>query len=85
MVTPAEAAKTLRMSRGAISKCVALGAPVHRWGPTGYRYRIDLEEFTAWMDAHGRECQSRAAGAGSPLPFRAAGGNWAADLKAAVM
>ena len=44
LITPKEASAELHMSRAAISQCVALGAPVHRWGPTGRRYRIDLDE-----------------------------------------
>jgi hypothetical protein len=53
-VTPKEAATILGLSRAAISSCVAKGAPVHRWGPTGYRYKIIIEEFIAWMDQQGR-------------------------------
>lgn len=49
-LTPKEAASALGLSTTTISRCVKRGAPVHRWGSTGIRYRICLEEFVAWME-----------------------------------
>lgn len=49
-LTPKEAAAALGLSTATISRCVKRGAPVHRWGSTGTRYRICLEEFVAWME-----------------------------------
>lgn len=53
LLTPKEAAVVLGMSTATITRCVKLGAPVHRWGPTGARYRICASEFVAWMESRG--------------------------------
>lgn len=50
-LTPKEAASALGLSTTTISRCVKRGAPVHRWGSTGTRYRICLEEFVAGKTA----------------------------------
>lgn len=61
LLTPKQLAEELQMSVPAISMCVKAGAPVYRWGPTGYRYRINPDEFIEWMDRHGREEQAKRA------------------------
>lgn len=60
LLTPAVAARELGISTATITRCVKRGAPVHRWGSTGFRYRIDLEEFKRWMEAQGAERTSQA-------------------------
>ncbi len=50
MLTPKEAAKAMKMSTATITRCVKMGAPVYRWGPSGKRYRICLSEFIEWMN-----------------------------------
>ena len=52
---PKDAAPILGMSVATITRCVQNGAPVHRWGSTGRRYRIDVDEFRRWMERQGRE------------------------------
>lgn len=54
-LTPAQAGAKLGMSKATITRCVQNGAPVHRWGATGHRYRIDMDEFVAWMEAQGQK------------------------------
>ena len=66
-VTPKEASSILGLTRAAISKCVAKGAPIHRWGPTGRCYKIDIDEFITWMDQHGREARSSKNTAGTKM------------------
>lgn len=51
--TPKEAAEAMHISIATITRCVKRGAPVHRWGSTGHRYRIDVDEFVRWMEAQG--------------------------------
>jgi phage terminase Nu1 subunit (DNA packaging protein) len=55
LLKPADAAQELGISTATITRCVKRGAPVHRWGSTGYRYRIDVAEFTVWMESQGAE------------------------------
>lgn len=50
LLAPKDAAKVMNISVPTITRCVKHGAPVHRWGSTGHRYRIDVSEFTAWME-----------------------------------
>lgn len=50
LLTPKETAEALKISTATITRCVKLGAPVYRWGASGKRYRICLEEFIAWMN-----------------------------------
>ena len=52
---PKDAAHILGISVATITRCVKRGAPVHRWGSTGRRYRIDPEEFRRWMERQGQE------------------------------
>lgn len=54
-ISPKSAAPILRMSVATITRCVKNGAPVHRWGSTGRRYRIDVDEFRRWMERQGQE------------------------------
>ena len=58
-LTPKEAAAALGMSVATITRCVQRGAPVHRWGSTGRRYRIEVEEFQRWMERQGQKEQRR--------------------------
>lgn len=58
--TPANAAKEMGISVATITRCVKRGAPVHRWGSTGYRYRIDVAEFVRWMESQGQQERGRA-------------------------
>ena len=51
--TPKEASEAMHISIATITRCVKRGAPVHRWGSTGHRYRIDVDEFVRWMEAQG--------------------------------
>ena len=44
-LSPKDAAPLLGLSVATITRCVKNGAPVHRWGSTGRRYRIDVDEF----------------------------------------
>ena len=55
LLTPREAAERLQISAATITRCVKRGAPVHRWGSTGRRYRIDPEEFQRWMEHQGQD------------------------------
>lgn len=55
LLTPREAAERLQISAATITRCVKRGAPVHRWGSTGRRYRIDPEEFQHWMERQGQD------------------------------
>lgn len=52
---PKDAAPILGLSVATITRCVKNGAPVHRWGSTGRRYRIDVDEFRRWMERQGQE------------------------------
>lgn len=54
-ISPKDAAPILGMSVATITRCVKNGAPVHRWGSTGRRYRIDVDEFRRWMERQGQE------------------------------
>lgn len=51
LLVPKDAAAELGISVATITRCMKRGAPVHRWGSTGYRYRVDVAEFVAWMEA----------------------------------
>lgn len=55
LVSPKDAAAALEISLSTITRCVKNGAPVHRWGSTGHRYRIDVEEFRRWMEQQGQD------------------------------
>ena len=55
LMAPKDAAVRLGLSVATITRCVKAGAPVHRWGSTGRRYRIDVDEFQRWMERQGRE------------------------------
>lgn len=61
LLTPKEVSVKLRISVPTITRCVQRGAPVHRWGSTGRRYRIDISEFVRWMEAQGTVEQPKAA------------------------
>ena len=54
LMEPKAAAELLGISVATITRCVKNGAPVHRWGSTGRRYRIDPEEFRRWMESQGQ-------------------------------
>ena len=54
-LTPKDAAAEMGISVATITRCVKNGAPVHRWGSTGYRYRIDVNEFVRWMERQGAQ------------------------------
>ena len=56
---PADAAREMGISVATITRCVKRGAPVHRWGSTGYRYRIDTDEFIRWMESQGQQERGR--------------------------
>ena len=61
-MTPAEAAKVLRISTATITRCKKMGAPVHYVGTCGRFYRINPREFMDWMNAQGesdRKAQAR--------------------------
>lgn len=60
-LTPKEAAAALGLSVATITRCVKRGAPVHRWGSTGRRYRIDPQEFRRWMERQGQDQAPRKA------------------------
>ena len=53
LIDPKEAAERLGISLATITRCVKRGAPVHRWGSTGRRYRLDVDEFRRWMERQG--------------------------------
>lgn len=58
-LAPKDAANLLQISVATITRCVQRGAPVHRWGSTGRRYRIDPDEFRRWMERQGQEQRPR--------------------------
>ena len=53
LMEPKDAAALLGISVATVTRCVKRGAPVHRWGSTGRRYRIDVDEFRRWMEKQG--------------------------------
>ena len=55
---PKAAAELLGISVATITRCVKRGAPVHRWGSTGRRYRIEPDEFRRWMERQGQDALS---------------------------
>ena len=55
LLPPREVAEKLGLSTSTITRCVQKGAPVHRWGSTGHRYRINIDEFVRWMERQGEE------------------------------
>lgn len=63
LLAPKDAAILLGISLATITRCVKRGAPVHRWGSTGRRYRLDVDEFRRWMERQGQ--------AGKPQPVNA--------------
>lgn len=63
LFSPKDAAALLNISVATITRCVKNGAPVHRWGSTGRRYRIDPEEFRRWMERQNQKVTPR------PVPF----------------
>lgn len=54
-----QAASILEMSRATIYRCIQQGAPVHRWGSTGGRVRIDPAEMIAWMESRTQPARER--------------------------
>ena len=54
-----QAASVLEMSRATIYRCIQQGAPVHRWGSTGGRVRIDPAELIAWMESRTQPARER--------------------------
>ena len=54
LLYPKDAAKERGISISTITRCVKRGAPIHRWGATGYRYKIDVDEFVGWMESQER-------------------------------
>jgi excisionase family DNA binding protein len=62
-ISPKDAAPILGLSVATITRCVKNGAPVHRWGSTGRRYRIDVDEFRRWMERQHQKATPR------PVPF----------------
>ena len=63
LFSPKDAAPILGLSVATITRCVMNGAPVHRWGSTGRRYRIDVDEFRRWMERQHQKATPR------PVPF----------------
>lgn len=59
LMAPKDAAAALGISVATITRCVKRGAPVHRWGSTGRRYRVDPDEFRRWMERQGQEQRPR--------------------------
>ena len=55
LMAPKDAAALLGISAATVTRCVKNGAPVHRWGSTGRRYRIDPDEFRRWMERQGQQ------------------------------
>lgn len=55
LVTRKEAARQMSISECTISRCVNLGAPVHRRGTTGHRYLVNVSDFIKWMEAQSRK------------------------------
>lgn len=51
LVTRSEAARLMGISECTLSRCVKLGAPVHRRGSTGHRYLVNVANFIKWMEA----------------------------------
>ena len=71
LIEPKAAAELLGISLATITRCIKRGAPVHRWGSTGRRYRIDPDEFQGWMERQGDPSAREAANTpmmGSPFP-----------------
>lgn len=50
LISRKEAAQRMGISECTLSRCVKLGAPVHRRGSTGHRYLVDVPVFTQWME-----------------------------------
>ena len=55
LVTRKEAARQMGISECTLSRCVKLGAPVHRRGSTGHRYLVDVPVFIKWMESQNRK------------------------------
>ena len=51
LMTRKEAALQMGISECTLTRCVKLGAPVHRRGSTGHRYLVDVQPFIKWMEA----------------------------------
>lgn len=56
-VTPEVASGILGISRGTITRCKQMGAPVRYIGTCGRRYLINTDDFAEWMDAQGQKDQ----------------------------
>lgn len=54
-LTVKEISEALHLAPSTVYKCVSLGAPVVRWGPTGRSYRIDPDQLIQWMDEQGKQ------------------------------
>ena len=74
---PKAAAELLGISVATITRCVKRGAPVHRWGSTGRRYRIDVDEFRRWMEKQGNPAALSAPSGHIPQGGRQGLGPWA--------
>lgn len=60
LITRKEAAKQMGISECTLSRCVKLGAPVHRRGSTGHRYLVDVPAFIHWMESrNGKKTQEQ--------------------------
>lgn len=70
-LTPAEAAKELRISTATITRCKKAGAPVHYVGTCGRFYQIIPEEFREWMNSQGDESARKNAPKLTVLELRA--------------
>jgi excisionase family DNA binding protein len=68
LFSPKDAAPILGLSVATITRCVKNGAPVHRWGSTGRRYRIDVDEFRRWMERQGQKDGGRMVSAPTGWP-----------------
>ena len=77
LIDPKEAAERLGISLATITRCVKRGAPVHRWGSTGRRYRIDVDEFRRWMEKQGNPSALSAPTGHLPQGGRQGLGPWA--------
>lgn len=58
---PAEAAEVLHISRGTISRCKQMGAPVRYLGTCGSRYLINPDEWFEWMQQQGEKANQKQA------------------------
>ena len=77
LMEPKDAAALLGISVATVTRCVKRGAPVHRWGSTGRRYRIDVDEFRRWMEKQGTQSALSAPPGHLPHGGRQGAGPWA--------